>query len=245
MHDHGPVLAQFQPTEAAVRDAAEQGQHGGLLQLVLRPLAQVPEQLGVVPRISQALCHIERGERAAQLSRKTLVPALTRQVADFTFRAQSGEEGRRRPRRALGFRGSPSAAQHPDKVPRRLGQQLRPPEGLRPPDHVAQGALGSGQVAVGHQQRGRHAQVLCLADGIAQLPADIPHLIQLAPRELQLAANHADLRASPERLRPERAIPGRLGRGDGPLGLDQRAVEGALLPVADPQVVAALGDALR
>ena len=58
LRDHGPVLAQFQPTEAAVRDAAEQGQHGGLLQLVLRPLAQVPEQLGVVPRISQALCHI-------------------------------------------------------------------------------------------------------------------------------------------------------------------------------------------
>src|SRR5438128_1098624 len=114
----------------------------------------------------------------------------------------------------------------------------------RPPDHLAQRALASRQVALGHEQQRHRAQILRLYHGIDQPAADFRHPVQLAPSELQLARDHADLRASPERLRPQRAIPGRLGCRDSLVGLGQRAVEGPLLAIRDRQVVAALGDAL-
>ncbi len=52
LRHHGPLLAHLQAAQPAVRNAAQQGQHGGLLELVLGALAQVGEELGVAPRIS-------------------------------------------------------------------------------------------------------------------------------------------------------------------------------------------------
>src|SRR5213594_3604943 len=44
LRDHGPLLAQVQPAQPAVRDGAQQRQHGGLLELLLRAPGQVGEQ---------------------------------------------------------------------------------------------------------------------------------------------------------------------------------------------------------
>src|SRR3989441_6626843 len=43
LRDHGPLLSEVQPTESGVRDAGEQRQHGGLLELIGRALAQIGE----------------------------------------------------------------------------------------------------------------------------------------------------------------------------------------------------------
>src|SRR2546422_9751041 len=97
--------------------------------------------------------------------RSTLFPYTT------LFRslgAQPGEESLRRPCRRLGFGGAPGAAQDLDEVPRRLGQEVRPPVRLRPPDHLAQRALASRQVALGHEQQRHRAQILRLYHGIYQ-----------------------------------------------------------------------------
>src|SRR5437588_8337746 len=82
LRDHGPLLAQVEPAEPAVRDAAQQGEHGGLLQLLLRAAAQVAEQLVVAARVGQLLRDVERSKRAAQLGREVGLPALPGQMAD-------------------------------------------------------------------------------------------------------------------------------------------------------------------
>src|SRR5213082_2471958 len=80
-------------TAPAMRDAAQQRQHGGLFELLLRAGAQVGEQLDIAPRIGQLLRDMEWSERAAQLGREVGFPALTRQMADFALRAKAGEGG--------------------------------------------------------------------------------------------------------------------------------------------------------
>ena len=161
--------------------------------------AQVREELGVAPRIGQLLRRMERLERAAQLRREIVVPLVAGQIADFPFGSQLGEDRLRRPRSRLGVGGLPGPVQHHDEVPRRLGLELRPPVRLRPPDHLAQGPLGGRHLAFGRQHRRRDPQVLGLADGIGQAAADLLNLFQLAPCQLQLTADHADLHPSPER----------------------------------------------
>ena len=43
LRDHGPLLAQVNPTKSGMRDPTEQGEHGRLLELVRRALAQIGE----------------------------------------------------------------------------------------------------------------------------------------------------------------------------------------------------------
>ncbi len=99
-------------------------------------------------------------------------------------------------------------------------------------------------MALGQQQRRGDAQVLGLSDGIGEVAADLPDLFELAPRQLELAPDDADLHPPPERQRPQRGIGCGFGDRDGPVGLGQRAVERPLLPIRDRQVVVAFGDAL-
>ena len=121
---------------------------------------------------------------------------------------------------------------------------MGPPVGLRPPHHFVQRPLGGRHPAFGREQRCRDVQILGVFDRIAESAAELADLVHLAPCQHQLAAGHADLGASAERQRPERAIAGCFGLGDRLIGLRQRAVERALLPIGDPQIVAALRDAL-
>src|SRR5439155_1597974 len=104
--------------------------------------------------------------------------------------------------------------------------------------------LGRRPLTVGHQQRRDDARILGLIGRIGHADAEVPNLVQLAPRQLQLAAGHVDLRPPPEREGPQRVIPRRLGFGDRPVGLREGAVERALLPVGDPEVVVALANTL-
>jgi hypothetical protein len=115
---------------------------------------------------------------------------------------------------------------------------------LRPPDHLRQRLLGGRRLTRGLEDRGRDSQILGLSDRIRQLGAQHPHPVQVASRLLHVAATHLDFRAPPERQRHERAIARCLGFRDRPFGLGERAVESALLAVANPQVVMALGHAL-
>jgi len=244
LRDHGPLLAHIQPAEPAVRDAAEQRQHGGLLELVLRALTQVRQERGVVAGIGQLLRHMERRQRPAQLGRERLIPILTGQSADFAFGSKPGEQRLRRARSRLGVSVPPRPAQHHDKIPGRLGEELGAPEEFRSFDHLAQRPLGGRHLALGQEQRRPDSQILGLCRGVRQTTADRPHLIQVATRRLQLATAQADLCPPPERERQQRAIPDRFRLAGGLVGLCQRAVERPLLPIGDPQVVVALGDAL-
>ena len=153
--DHGPLLAQVQPTEPAVRDAAQQRQHWGLLELLGRALAQVGEDLGVLPGIGQGLRLVEWRQRPAQLGREGVVPVLIGQAADFAFGAETREDCLGPPRGGLGL-GAPTAPlQHQGEVPRRFAQEVRPPMRLGPGDHLAQRALGGRQLSLGREQRRR------------------------------------------------------------------------------------------
>src|SRR3989454_292329 len=138
----------------------------------------------------------------------------------------------------------PRPAQHHDKIPGRLGEELGAPEEFRSFDHLAQRPLGGRHLALGQEQRRPDSQILGLCRGVGQTTADRPHLIQVATRRLQLATAQADLCPPPERERQQRAIPDRFRLAGGLGGLCQRAVERPLLPIGDPQVVVALGDAL-
>src|SRR6184192_2438825 len=160
LRDHGPLLAQVQPAEPAMRDAAQQRQHGGLFELLLRAGAQVGEQLDIPPRIGQLLRYMEWSERAAQLGREVGLPALTRQMADFALRAKAGEGGPCPPGGGLRFGAAPGPALDDREVPRRLGQELRTPLLLRPPDDLPQRPVGRRYVALGRAHGSRDPQVL-------------------------------------------------------------------------------------
>ena len=114
---------------------------------------------------------------------------------------------------------------------------------LRPRDHLVQRALGGRQLALRHQERRRDPQILGLPDCIEQPTAKLLNAVELAPRPLQLAAGHSDLRTTPERQRPECTIPVGVRQRDGTVGRRQRPVERPLLPVRDRLVVEAFGDA--
>ncbi len=135
-------------------------------------------------------------------------------------------------------------AEHHAQVAHRFGLQQRPLVRFRPLDHLAQHPLGRRPLTVGHQQRRDDARILGLIGRIGHADAEVPNLVQLAPRQLQLAAGHVDLRPPPEREGPQRVIPRRLGFGDRPVGLREGAVERSLLPVGDPEVVVALANTL-
>ena len=124
LRDHGPLLTQVQPAEPAVRDAAQQGEHGRLLQLLLGARAQVAEQVAVAPRVGQLLRHMERRERAAQLGREVGLPALPGQMADFALGAEAAEGGLGAARGGLCVGAAAGPAQHDREVARRLGQEL-------------------------------------------------------------------------------------------------------------------------
>src|SRR2546427_9620 len=91
---YAAIARVYAPT---ARDAAQQGQLGGLLELVLRALAQVPEKLGVVACIGQLLRHMEGRQRPAQFGCECPVPVLTSQLADFAFGPKAGEHSLGRP----------------------------------------------------------------------------------------------------------------------------------------------------
>jgi len=242
--DRRPLLPRIELTEAAVRDAVEQGQHGRLLELVLGAPAQVGKELGVPPGIGQLLRRMERRQRPAQLGREGGIPLLPGETADCPFGSELGEDGRRRPRGCLGV-GVPShAAEHDGEVPHRVSHLLRPLVLFRPSDHLTQRPLGGRQLVLGRQHRRRDPQILGLSDRVRQAAPDLPNSIELAPSPLEVAAREADLRPPPERLGLERVVSGRFGLRDGPVGLRQRPVERPLLPIRDRQVVVALGDAL-
>ncbi len=77
-----------------------------------------------------------------------------------------------------------------------------------------------------------------------QLSPALPDLLQLAARQLQLAADDVNLRPASQHQCPQRAIPGGFSLRDGAIGLREGAIERSLLAVRDPQVVTALGDTL-
>ena len=187
---------------------------------------------------------MERRQRAAQLGSEIVVPVLSGEVADFGLGSKAAEEGLRRPRGRPGLGAPPGRVEDPAEVPSRLRPELRPPMRLGPADHVTQRPLGRRHLALGHEQHRCDPQILRLAKGVGQVAADLPHLVQLAPRQLQLAAGYADVGPPPESHRPEGAIPRSFGFGDRLIGLRQSAVERPLLAIRDPQVVVALGDAL-
>jgi hypothetical protein len=115
---------------------------------------------------------------------------------------------------------------------------------VRPHDHVAQCELGGDHLALGRQHQCRGPQVFGLVCRVGHATADLPNLVQLRSRELQLPAHHASLGASSEGQRPQRVVAGRLRFRHRPVGFHQSAIERALLPIGDPQVVVALSDAL-
>ena len=187
---------------------------------------------------------MERRQRPAQLAREIVVPALTGQRADFAFGPQLSEDRLRRPRSRLGFRVPPGPPQQRAQVPRRLGLELRPTVRLRSPDHLPQRPHGRRRLALGRQHRCRDSEILRLSDGVGILATDFAHPVQVAARQLRLAARHADLGASPQRQRGKRAVSRRFGCRDRLVGFRQRAVELSLLAIRDPEVVVTLGDAL-
>ena len=132
-------------------DAVQQGQHGRLLQLVVRTSIQIGEQLGIAPSVRQLLCRMQGLQRPAQFGREVLVPLLAGQIADFPFGAKLGEDRPCGPRGRMGFRGPPSAAQQHRQVPRRLGLQQRPLVHGRPVDHLAQRLLGGCRLVLGRE----------------------------------------------------------------------------------------------
>ena len=210
----------------------------------MRAPVQVREQLGVPPRIGQFLSRVERRQGPAQLGRKPVIPRVTGQLADVPLGSELGEDRLRRPRGHLRFGVPAGLAQEHGQIPRRLGQELRPPVHLGPLDYLAERAFGGGDVPLGHPHQRHDAQILGVADRIGHVAAQLADLVQVAPRRLQVAAVDVDLRPPPERQRPEGLIPGRRGLQGGAVGLRQRAVERPLLPIRNPEVVVALGDAL-
>ena len=221
-----------------------QGQHGGLLDLVLRALAQVRHQRGVVARVGQLLSRMQRCQRPLQLRCEVLVPPLPGQIAELAFRAEPREEGLRGPRRRL-CSGLPAhRAEHHAQVARRLGLQLRPLVRLRPLDHPAQRPLRRRPPAFGRQQRRDDARILGLVGWMRQLTPALPDPLQLAARRLQLAADDVNLRPPSQDQCPQRGIPGGFSLRHGAIGLREGAIERSLFAVRDPQVVTALGDPL-
>src|SRR5205085_391764 len=83
-----------------------------------------------------------------------------------------------------------------------LGPKQRPLVRLRLLDHLAQHDLSRGPLTFGHQQRRDDARILALIGRIGHAGAEVSNLVQLASRQLHLAAGHADLRPPPEREGP-------------------------------------------
>ena len=115
------------------------------------------------------------------------------------------------------------------------------------PLHTAQALADAGDYAELVTYLGGRTQdeleqspMLALLSGIGHAAADRADLVERAPRQTNLALRHADFCATSERQGPQRLIPGRLPFRHGPVRLRQRAVERALVPIREPQVVMAL-----
>ncbi len=86
-----------------MRDAVEQGEHGGLFELVAGTLLEVRQQLGIAAGVGVLLGDVHRREVTAQSGGHRLLPPLLGQLADVALGADAAEDRFGRLRRADGF----------------------------------------------------------------------------------------------------------------------------------------------
>ena len=243
LRDHRPLLANLETAEAAVCDAVEQGEHGGLFELVAGALLEVRQELGVASGVGVLLGDVHGREVAAQPGGHRLLPPLLGQLADVAFGADPAEDRLGGLGRTDRFLEPSRLAQQEGEIAGRIGLQLETSVQLGTAHDLAQRLLRPLLLVLQRQHQRGDTEVLGFADGVGEAAADFAEAVELAARQVRLASGKAYLSPATQRRGEQRLVPGRLGGSDRLIGDGERFIECTLLAIRVCQVVVALRDA--